>query len=67
MHSIPLATAGGIKVTTLGEVIIIMHKHTCHGKNKTIHSSSQIENYKNKVDDVSIKFTGSRHVTTLYA
>ena len=40
--SIPLVTTGGVTLTTSGEVIVIMHQHACHGKNKTIHSSPQI-------------------------
>ena len=55
MISVPLVTAGILVLTIPGEVIIIMHKHSCHGKNKTIHSSPEIEYYKNIVDDRSIK------------
>ena len=40
--SIPLVTAGGVTLTTSGEIIVIMHQHACHGKNKTIHLSPQI-------------------------
>ena len=62
---IPLVTAGGVTSTTSGEVIVIMHQHACHGKNKTIHSSPQIEHYENKVDDRSIKVGSGQHTTTL--
>ena len=62
---VPLVTAGSVTLTTSGEVIIIMHPHACHRKNKTIHPSPQIEHYKNKVDDRSIKVGGGRHMTTL--
>ena len=40
---INLVTAGGVTLTTSGEVIIIMHQHACHGKNKDIYSFTQIE------------------------
>ena len=63
--SIPLVTVGGVTSTTSGEIIIIMHQYAHHGKNKTIHSSPQIEHYENKVDDRSIKVGGSQHITTL--
>ena len=42
-----------------------MHKHAYHGKNNNIHSSPQIEHYKNKVDDRSIEIGGGKHMTTL--
>ena len=38
--SVPLATPGGVALSTSGEVIVIMHQHAYHGKNKTIHSST---------------------------
>ena len=34
MHSISLVTAGRVKLTTSGEVIIIVHQYEFHGKNK---------------------------------
>ena len=49
--SIPLVTTGRVALTTSSEVILIMHQHAYHGKNNTIHSSTQIEHCKNKVDD----------------
>jgi hypothetical protein len=63
--SIPLVTAGGVTLTNSGEVIVIMYQHACHGKNKTIRSSPQIEHYKNKVDDRSMKVGRGQHITTL--
>ena len=62
---IPLLTAERATLTITGEVIAIMHEHSCHGKNKTIHSSPQIEHHKNIVDDHSIKVGGRQHITTL--
>ena len=35
--SILLVTAGGIVLTTSGEVILMMHQNACHGENTTIH------------------------------
>ena len=65
ISSIPLVTAGGVTTTITGEVIVIMQQYSHHGENKTIHSSPQIENYKNIVDDHSIKVGGGQHITTL--
>ena len=56
--SAPLETAGGVTLTKSGEAILIMNQCRCHGKNKTIHSSPQIEFCKNKVDDRSMKVDG---------
>ena len=63
--AITLITAVEINTTTTGEVVAIMHQHACHGKNKTTHSSPQIEHHKNIVDDLSVKAGGGQHVTTL--
>ena len=63
--SIPLVSADDVTLTTSGEVIIIMHQCACHGKNNTIYSSPQIDHYKNKLDDKSIKVGGGQHTTTL--
>ena len=48
IKSIPLATIGDVALTTSGEVIMIMHQCAHHRKDKTIHSSPQIEFYKIK-------------------
>ena len=63
--SIPLVTSSSVSLTTSGEVIIIMHQCVCHGKNKTIHSSPQIEHCKNEADDRSIEVGDGQHATTL--
>ena len=58
-YSIHLATAGGVTLTTSGEVIVFMYQDVHHEKNKSIHYSHQIEYCNNKVDDISIKSGGS--------
>ena len=62
----PIPTVGGVTSTISGEVILIMHQYAYHPKYATIHSSAQIEYYKNVVDDRSIKVGGSQHITALY-
>ena len=42
-----------------------MHQCAYHPKCAAIHSSAQIEHYKNAVDDRFIKVGGSQHITTL--
>ena len=63
--AMPLVTAGGVTSTITGKVIVIVNQHAHHGKNKTIHSSPQIEHYKNIADDRSIKVGSAQHITTL--
>ena len=65
ISSIPLVTAGGVTATITSKVIVIMHQCECHGKNKAIHSSPQIENYKNIVEDLSIN-TLDKHKKPAY-
>ena len=65
MSSVSLVAAGVVASTTSGEVIIVIRQHARHGKNESIHSSPQIERFKNKVDDRSIKVGGSQNTTTL--
>ena len=55
IDSILLVTAGGVSKMTCGEVIIIMNQHAYGRKGKTTDFSGQIEHFKNKVDDCSMK------------
>jgi hypothetical protein len=43
-----------------GPVILIMRQYAYYGRQRTIHSSGQIEAYKNYVNDRSMKVTGGR-------
>jgi hypothetical protein len=62
---IPIVTAGAVVKMQRGEVIIILHQYAYTGKGKTIHSSSQLEWYKQEVDNRSIKVGGKQHIKTL--
>ena len=62
---IPIVTAGAVVKTQRGEVIIILHQYAYTGKGKTIHSSGQMEWYKQIVDDKSVKVGGKQHIKTL--
>ena len=64
---IPINTAGAVVKTQCDEVIVILHQYAYTGKGKTIHSSGQLEWYKQHVNDKSIKVGGKQHIKTLYA
>ena len=62
-HSItnlPISTGAGVVNSQYGPIIAIMHQYAYHGKGKTIHSSTQIENYGNVVDDRPAKVPGGQ-------
>jgi hypothetical protein len=61
---IRIVTAGALVDTNRGPVILIMNQYAHAGKGKTIHSSGQMEWFKNTVDDRSKKVGGSQRVTT---
>jgi len=62
MTGIPLCTVGGVTKTDCGDVILIMHQYAYTGKGHTIHSSAQIEAFKNTVDDKSKKANGNQRI-----
>ena len=45
--------------------MLIMHQYAYHPKCAAIHSSAQIEHYKNVADDRTIKVGGGQHITAL--
>ena len=51
--------------TNHGIVNLIMNKYACYGKGHTIHSSGQIEWFKNSVDDRSVQVGGKPSVCTI--
>jgi len=55
---IPIVTAGGAFKTQHGPAIVILHQYAYTGQGKTIHSSAQLEWYKNDVNDKSMKVAG---------
>jgi hypothetical protein len=62
---IPIVTAGAVVKTQRGEVIILLHQYAYTGKGIMIHSSGQLEWYKQEVDDKSIKVGGKQRIKTL--
>jgi hypothetical protein len=56
--NIPIVSRGAVAKTQHGEVIVIMHQYAYTGAGKTIHSSAQLEWYKNNINGKSIKVAG---------
>ena len=44
---------------------LIMNEYACYGKGHTIHSSGQIEWFKNSVDDRSVQVSGKQRICTI--
>ena len=51
--------------TNHGIVNLIMNEYACCGKGNTIHSSQQIEWFKNSVDDRSVQVGGKQRICTI--
>ena len=51
--------------TNHGIVNFIMNECACYGKGHTIHSSGQIEWFKNSVDDRSVQVGGKQRICTI--
>ena len=51
--------------TNHGIVNLIMNEYACYGKGHTIHSSGQIEWFKNSVDDRSVQVGGTQRICTI--
>jgi hypothetical protein len=62
---IPIVSSGAVAKTEHGELIVSMQQYAYTGTGKTIHSSAQLEWYKNDVNDKSIKIAGGcQHIST---
>ena len=46
-------------------VNLIMNEYACYGKGHTIHSSGQIEWFKNSVDDRCVQVRGKQRMCTM--
>ena len=53
--------------TNHGIAILIMNEYACYGKGHTIHSSGQIECFKNSVDYSSVQVGGKQRICTIDA
>ena len=64
LSSLPMVDATAKTLTDKGEVILILRNYAYHGVNRMIHSSGQIDWYKNKVHDGSLKAGGRQVIIT---
>ena len=66
IQGLPIAMVAGVVASHLGPICLIMHQYAYHGKGKTIHSSVQLENHGNDVNDKLLKVKGSKqHIKTI--
>jgi hypothetical protein len=66
VNDIGIGTVGGVVNTQKGPVIAIIHQYALFGKGASIHSPSQLEWYKNDVNDKSVHVPGGlQRLTTL--
>ena len=66
MDNLNIVSAGGVVKTQRGDAIAIMHQYAHNPMGKTIHSSVQLEDFKNAVDERSTKVKGAtQSITTV--
>jgi hypothetical protein len=65
LTSIKVRSVGALAHSQRRPVIIIMHQYALHQQQRTIHSCAQLEYFKNKVDDRSLKAGGLQRLTTV--
>ena len=61
---IPIKSVGGVTPTQFGEVIAIFNQYAGLGRGRTIHSPGQMEHFKLKVNDKSVKVGGTQRIIT---
>jgi Reverse transcriptase (RNA-dependent DNA polymerase) len=66
VNDIGIGTVGGVVQTQHGPVVAIMHQYALLGKGSSIHSPSQLEWFKNDVNDKSVHVPGGlQRIVTL--
>jgi hypothetical protein len=58
IRNLPIVDAGGVTRTPQGDIILIIHQTAHMPEGRTILSTGQLEHYKIKVDERSMKITG---------
>ena len=64
LQGLDVVQCAAIVETYHGIVNLIMNEYACYGKGHTIHSSGQIEWFKNSVDDRSVQVGGKQRICT---
>ena len=64
LQGLDVVQCAALVKTNHGIVNLIMNEYACYGKGHTIHSSGQIEWFKNSVDDRSVQVGGKQRICT---
>ena len=64
LQGLDVVQCAALLQTNHGIVNLIMNEYGCYGKGHTIHSSGQIELFKNSVDDRSVQVGGKQSICT---
>ena len=65
LQGLDVVQCAALVQTNHGIVNLIMNEYACYGKGHTIHSSGQIEWFKNSVDDRSVQVGGKQRICTI--
>ena len=65
LQGLDVVQCAALVETNHGIVNLIMNKYACYGKGHTIHSSGQIEWFKNSVDDRSVQVGGEQRICAI--
>ena len=65
LQGLDVVQCAALVETNHGIVNLIMNEYACYGKGHTIHSSQQIEWFKNSVDDRSVQVGGKQRISTI--
>ena len=65
LQGLDVVQCAALVQTNHGIVNLIMNEYACYGKGHTIHSSGQIERFKNSVDDRSVQVGGKQRICTI--
>ena len=62
LQGLDVVKCAALVETNHGIVNLIINEYACYGKDHTIHSSGQIEWFKNSVDDRSVQVGGKQRI-----
>ena len=65
LQGLDVVQCAALVETSHGIVNLIMNEYACYGKGHTIHSSGQIEWFKNSVEDRSVQVGGKQRICTI--
>ena len=65
LQGLDVVLCAALVETNHGIINLIMNEYACYGKGHTIHSSGQIEWFKNSVDDRSVQVGGKQKICTI--